>query len=45
MIGGLNLFGYVYPLLNLFWTVLIFFGVALMFFFIRLVLRRQLPTP
>ena len=34
MIGGLNLFGYVYPLLNLFWMVLIFFGVALMFFFI-----------
>ncbi len=25
---------YVYPLLGLFWTVLIFFGIALMFFFI-----------
>ena len=25
---------YVYPLLGIFWTVLIFFGVALMFFFI-----------
>lgn len=25
---------YVYPLLGIFWSVLIFFGVALMFFFI-----------
>ena len=33
ILGGLEIVG-IRPLLGLFWTVLIFFGVALMFFFI-----------